>query len=102
MKKLTTPQRSSLVYLVCLLFIASTTIQPSGIASSIATNDYDVVILHGRVIDPESKLDAVRNIGINKGTAQAVTSDQINARVEPARQTRADVHLNALTANWRR
>lgn len=45
MKKLTTPQRSSLVYLVCLLFIASTTIQPSGIASSIATNDYDVVIL---------------------------------------------------------
>ncbi len=68
MKKLTTPQRSSLVYLVCLLFIASTTIQPSGIASSIATNDYDVVILHGRVIDPESKLDAVRNIGINKGT----------------------------------
>ena len=29
--------------------------------------DYDLVILNGRVMDPESKLDAVRNVGVKGG-----------------------------------
>ena len=28
------------------------------------TTEYDVVVLNGRVMDPETKLDAVRNVGI--------------------------------------
>lgn len=32
-----------------------------------AADAYDVVISGGRVMDPESKLDAVRNIGISGG-----------------------------------
>ena len=33
-----------------------------------AITEFDLVILNGRVIDPETKLNAVRNIGIINGT----------------------------------
>jgi N-acyl-D-aspartate/D-glutamate deacylase len=48
--------------------------------SSSANQAYDVVILNGRVIDPESRLDAVRNIGISGGTIKAVTTARLNGR----------------------
>ena len=38
---------------------------------------YDVVIQGGRVMDPESSLDAVRNVGIRDGRIEAVTEDAI-------------------------
>jgi leucyl aminopeptidase (aminopeptidase T) len=38
---------------------------------------YDVVILGGRVMDPESALDAVRNVGIRNGTIRVITTDDI-------------------------
>ncbi len=38
---------------------------------------YDVVILNGRVMDPESGLDSVRNVGIRGGKIAAVSSDPI-------------------------
>src|SRR5258706_1863309 len=34
---------------------------------------YELVIENGRVMDPETGLDAVRNIGISRGTIQIVT-----------------------------
>jgi N-acyl-D-aspartate/D-glutamate deacylase len=45
-----------------------------------AAQSYDLVILNGRVIDPESKLDAARNLGINGGRIQAVTAQPLNGR----------------------
>ncbi len=42
--------------------------------------DFDVVILHGRVVDPESRLDAVRNVGIRNGKIEALTSQTIKGR----------------------
>jgi N-acyl-D-aspartate/D-glutamate deacylase len=41
-----------------LVFIATACQQPE---------TYDLVISNGRVIDPETKLDAIRNIGIQDG-----------------------------------
>jgi hypothetical protein len=38
---------------------------------------YDVVLLNGVVMDPESGLAAVRNVGIRKGTVQFITSEPI-------------------------
>ncbi len=38
---------------------------------------YDVVIAGGRVIDPDSKLDAVRWIGIRAGTIAAVSTTRL-------------------------
>jgi N-acyl-D-aspartate/D-glutamate deacylase len=41
---------------------------------------YDVVISDGRVIDPESSLDAVRNIGISQGVIRAVSAQRLSGR----------------------
>ncbi|MFL2501919.1 MAG: hypothetical protein ACJ0Q1_03250 [Luminiphilus sp.] len=43
---------------------------------------YDVVINHGRVIDPESQLDAVRSIGIRNGKIVAVSKTPLAAQRE--------------------
>jgi len=42
--------------------------------------EYDVVILNGRVIDPESGLDAIRSIGINNGVIQAISDKSLKGR----------------------
>lgn len=42
--------------------------------------DHDLVILNGRVMDPETKLDAVRNVGIRDGKIAAITEDAIAGR----------------------
>ncbi len=41
---------------------------------------YDLVLEGGRVIDPETHLDAVRNVGIREGKIARVTSDALNGR----------------------
>src|SRR5689334_6299882 len=41
---------------------------------------YDVVIQNGRVIDPETQLDAVRNIGITGGTIKVITNEPLSGR----------------------
>ena len=41
---------------------------------------FDLVILNGRVIDPESRTDAVRNLGISNGTIKAISNDKLNGR----------------------
>ena len=51
-----------------------------GIDAQLTAADFDVVILNGRVMDPESKLDAVRNIGIRNGKIEAVTPQPIKGR----------------------
>ncbi len=40
--------------------------------------EYDLVIHGGRVMDPESRLDAVMNVGVLDGRIAAVTDDEIN------------------------
>jgi len=42
--------------------------------------DYDLVILNGRVMDPESKLDAVRNVGVKDGKIAVITKDAIKGK----------------------
>ncbi|MHB8637469.1 MAG: amidohydrolase family protein [Fimbriimonadaceae bacterium] len=44
------------------------------------TDDYDVVILHARVIDPETKLDAIRSVGVRGGRIVAVTRRELKGR----------------------
>jgi len=45
--------------------------------NSVQALDYDLVILNGRVMDPESGLDAVRNIGIKNGRILDITATTI-------------------------
>jgi N-acyl-D-aspartate/D-glutamate deacylase len=48
--------------------------------SSASAQDLDVVIAHGRVIDPETGLDAARNVGIKHGKIAAITERELSAR----------------------
>lgn len=41
---------------------------------------YDLVIVGGRVIDPESGLDAIRNVGVRGGVVHAVTTAPLTGR----------------------
>lgn len=43
---------------------------------------FDVVFKQGRVIDPETKLDAVRNVGITGKKITAVTTEPLKGKVE--------------------
>ncbi|HEX3183723.1 MAG TPA: amidohydrolase family protein [Pyrinomonadaceae bacterium] len=65
-----------LKHIIACFLLAALAMLPSSSANQI----YDVVILNGRVIDPESRLDAVRNIGISSGTIKAVTTARLNGR----------------------
>jgi N-acyl-D-aspartate/D-glutamate deacylase len=80
MKRLFKTTRVRLPLLLCLLVTVTVTLVLQGPTLSAVAPQYDVVILHGRVIDPESKLDAVRNIGIANGTIQVITSSSIRGR----------------------
>ena len=42
--------------------------------------EYDLVILNGRVMDPESGLDAVRNVGVKDGRIAKVTEHKIKGK----------------------
>lgn len=41
---------------------------------------YDLVVSHGRVMDPESRLDAVRNVGLSDGRIREITTDSLTGR----------------------
>src|SRR5579863_8030069 len=41
---------------------------------------YDVVIANGRVMDPESGLDAVRNVGISGGKIRAISAEALQGK----------------------
>src|SRR6476661_8564575 len=45
--------------------------------TSASKSTYDLVIAGGRVIDPESKLDGVRNVGIRGGRIEAISEEPL-------------------------
>src|SRR5688500_7609428 len=45
-----------------------------------AAQDFDIVIANGRVMDPESGLDAVRHVGIRAGKIAAVSAQPLRGR----------------------
>jgi N-acyl-D-aspartate/D-glutamate deacylase len=47
---------------------------------SVAQQSYDLVILNGRVIDPESKTDSIRNLGISNGVIKAISTRKLSGR----------------------
>jgi N-acyl-D-glutamate deacylase len=57
-----------------LLALSLTTATPAMAA------DYDLVILNGRVMDPETEYDAVANVGVKDGQIAAITQDRISGK----------------------
>lgn len=67
--------------LLALITFAFAANQPSTAQSKPSSAEtYDVVIRGGRVMDPASNLDAVRNVGIRDGKIAAVTADSISGK----------------------
>ena len=58
---------------LCFLLFTATTI--------FAAEQYDVVLEGGRVMDPETGLDAVRNVGIRDGKIARISSDPLAGRL---------------------
>lgn len=58
------------------LLLISVTLGSTGRTGQSTSDAYDVVIVNGRVMDPESGLDAVRNVAIKNGKI-AVISEQV-------------------------
>jgi len=60
-----------LFMMFCFLVLALTVSVPTMAA------DYDLVILNGRVMDPETNFDAVRNIGVKNGKVEEITEKNL-------------------------
>ena len=63
-----------------------------------------MVILNGRVMDPETGLDAVRNVGIKDGQISRITSDAMirAASPEPIEMSLSLVEAPALISATKR
>lgn len=48
--------------------------------TAVGAQDYDLVILNGRVMDPETMLDAQLNVGIEDGRISKITADDIKGK----------------------
>jgi N-acyl-D-glutamate deacylase len=72
-------------------------------APDMDTELFDCVIANGRVIDPESKLDAVRSIGIKDGKIMALSEgplqgkEEIDAKGSTVAAGLIDLHSHAQT-----
>jgi predicted amidohydrolase YtcJ len=49
-------------------------------SASLMAQPYDVVLSGGRVIDPETGLDAIRNVGITNGKIVRISSEPLQGR----------------------
>ena len=48
----------------------------------LAAQSYDIVLQNGRVMDPESGLDAVRSVGINGSKIAAISTNSLRGKIE--------------------
>jgi hypothetical protein len=72
--------------------VRSTLVSIAGVAAVLASfvlpvflsaqNVHDVVLRGGRVVDPESGLDAVRNVAITGGTIRALSTEPLRGKTE--------------------
>ena len=77
------------LFLILYLFAATATLvaaqqasQPASqqVPQPAATQQYDLVLEGGRVIDPETGLDAVRNVGIRNGKIASISAAPLSGR----------------------
>ena len=60
--------------------LGSLAISATMVTSAVFAQDFDVVILNGRVMDPETGFDQIANVGISNGWITKITSDDIEGR----------------------
>ena len=66
---------------LAVVLLASIAAFPSTFRARAAADEaYDIAILNGRLMDPESGLDAVRNVGIRSGKIAAISEAPLSAK----------------------
>src|SRR5271167_438481 len=75
-------RRFRIVGTVAFAFVCLGMALSYAVEAGLAADDerYDAVIANGRVMDPESGLDAVRNVGISGGKIRAISSSALQAK----------------------
>ncbi len=66
--------------LIKMATLSLLTLLVAGCSNSTADEVYDLVILDGRVMDPETGFDAVRNVAVSDGTIVAITETEVSGR----------------------
>jgi hypothetical protein len=64
-------RRSGMIFIGFLLLLISYAFVLTAVTQGQRVNTFDLVLIGGRVMDPESGLDAVRNIGVSGGLVVA-------------------------------
>jgi N-acyl-D-aspartate/D-glutamate deacylase len=77
--------RIAIAFIAVLIGIIAVYARTNGAVDTAAdfqgsTSSYDVVIANGRVMDPESGLDAVRNVGITAGKIRAISAEPLKGK----------------------
>src|SRR5256886_16776715 len=65
---------------VAAVVLLAAVVLTGGSGASNGNEAYDVVIANGRVMDPESGLDAIRNVGIRSGKIAAISSGPVEGK----------------------
>ena len=71
------PWSAAMVVMFVAVVIAGAS---AGSMSAEAADAHDLVILNGRVMDPETNFDGVRNVGIKDGKIVTITEDKIKGK----------------------
>ncbi len=71
-------QLATIIFVAIFVAVMAIAISPHFMAVTAVT--YDVAIDNGRVMDPETNFDGVRNIGIKDGQIVAITKDAIKGK----------------------
>lgn len=72
-------QRAGILCAATIALMATTLLSTRG-QRVLAAEDIDVVIANGRVMDPESGLDALRNVGISGGKIRVISAKPLTGR----------------------
>ncbi|WP_220718268.1 amidohydrolase family protein [Agarivorans litoreus] len=65
---------------LCSMLLLSVGLGANAVAAEEATSEFDIVINHGRVMDPETQFDQIANVGVKDGKIVAITQDIISGK----------------------
>jgi N-acyl-D-aspartate/D-glutamate deacylase len=69
-----------IIRLMLVVWTAAWMISGRPLAADKAADRFDLVILHGRVMDPESGLDSPRNIAISEGKIREISESELRGK----------------------
>jgi N-acyl-D-aspartate/D-glutamate deacylase len=73
-------RRSGMIFIGFLLLLISYAFVLTVVTQGQRVNTFDLVLIGGRVMDPESGLDAVRNIGVSGGRVSAISAGRLQGK----------------------